>query len=71
MILALRDYMITVGKNLRCILENLTLEQIIGKKGRNKGFRHIGRDRKPFSFIWKLWGSQKSRLAFDPPKGKI
>ena len=27
-ILALRDYMITVGKNTRCILENLTLEQI-------------------------------------------
>lgn len=26
--LALRDYMITVGKNTRCILENLTLEQI-------------------------------------------
>lgn len=25
---ALRDYMITVGKNTRCILENLTLEQI-------------------------------------------
>lgn len=27
-ILALRDYMITVGKNTRCILESLTLEQI-------------------------------------------
>lgn len=27
-VLALRDYMITVGKNTRCILENLTLEQI-------------------------------------------
>lgn len=26
--LALRDYMIAVGKNTRCILENLTLEQI-------------------------------------------
>ncbi len=26
--LALRDYMITVGKNTRCILEKLTLEQI-------------------------------------------
>lgn len=26
--LALRDYMITVGKNTRCILESLTLEQI-------------------------------------------
>lgn len=26
--LALRDYMITVGKNTRCILENLTLDQI-------------------------------------------
>ena len=27
-ILALRDYMIAVGKNTRCILENLTLDQI-------------------------------------------
>ncbi len=27
-VLALRDYMIVVGKNTRCILENLTLEQI-------------------------------------------
>lgn len=27
-VLALYDYMVTVGKNTRCILENLTLEQI-------------------------------------------
>ena len=27
-VLALREYMITVGKNTRCILESLTLEQI-------------------------------------------
>lgn len=37
------------------------------ENSRNKGFRHIGRDRKPFSFCGKLYSCEKRCLEVNPP----
>lgn len=69
--LALRDYMITVGKNTRCILEQLTLDQIQSMAPEKWVMRILeeGGVTTDFRSVWLLvfWGEiDERRHDFNP-----